>query len=55
MQLYCNDKPCTLEQLKRIFDNLDPGPADGGDFEILEVDNINDNGIYFIISGYSSF
>ena len=55
MQLYFNDKPCTLEQLKEIFNNLETCPADSGSFEVLEVDEINNNGIYFTISSYSTF
>lgn len=55
MQLYFNDKPCTLEQLKEIFNNLEICPADGGSFETLEVDDIKDDGIYLTISGYSTF
>lgn len=54
-QLYFNNEPCSLEQLKDILHNLDPGPADGGCFETLEVDDINDSGIYFTVSSYSTF
>ena len=54
-QFYFNNEPCSLEKIKEIFENLEICPADGGSFETLEVEDIKDDGIYFTISGYSTF
>lgn len=56
MKLFLNDKEVTITELKSALDNLDPGPADGGTFEIIELCGINEDGdMFFEINGYSTF
>jgi hypothetical protein len=54
-QLYFNDEPCSMERLKEIFNNLKVCPPDGGEYESLVVDEINEQGIYFTIEGNTTF
>ena len=56
MKLFLNNKEVTISELKSALDNLDPGPADGGTFEIMALDDINEDGdMFFEINGYSTF
>lgn len=56
MKLFLNDKEITITELKLAFENLNPGPADGGSFEIIELYDINEDGdMFFEINGYSTF
>ena len=54
-QLYFNDEPCSLEKFKEIFENLKVCPPDGGEYESLVVDEIDERGIHFVIEGASTF
>ena len=54
-QLYFDDKPCSIERLKEIFNNLKVCPPDGGEYESLVVDEINERGIFFLIEGNTTF
>ena len=56
MKLFLNDKEVTLEELKFALDNLDYGPPDGGTFETLALNDIDEDGnMYFDIEAYSTF
>ena len=55
MKLIFDGKEITLEDLKEIEANLDCGPADGGDYEQLVVDDIIGDEIHFIIEVVSAF
>lgn len=56
MKLFLNNKEVTITELKLAFEKLDPGPPDGGSFEIMELYDIDENGnMFFEIEGYSSF
>ena len=55
MKLIFDGREITLEELKRIEANLDPGPAYGGDYELLVVDDIVDDEIHLLIGVFSSF
>ena len=55
MKLIFDGREITLEELKCIEANLDPGPADGGDYELLVVDEIVDDEIRLSIGVFSAF
>lgn len=55
MKLVFDGKEVTLEALKEIEANLDCGPADGGDYELLVVEDIVGDEIHFTIGVFSSF
>ena len=46
MKIIFDGNEIALEELKRIEANLDCGPADGGDYELLVIDNIVDDEIH---------
>ena len=50
MKLFLNNKETTITELKQVLDNLDYGPPDGGTYEALELEDIdNDGNLYFEI------
>lgn len=55
MKLIFDGNEISLEELKRIEANLDHGPADGGDYELLVVDDIIGDEIHLIIGVFSAF
>ena len=55
MKLVFDGKEITLAELKEIEANLDCGPADGGDYELLYVEDIVGDEIHLVIGGYSAF
>jgi hypothetical protein len=55
MKIVFDGREITLEELKEIEANLDCGPADGGDYEQLVVDDIVDDEIHLSIGVFSSF
>ena len=55
MKLILEGKEITLQELKEIIANLKICPADGGDFEIIAIDEITEDAIHFEICGYSTF
>lgn len=57
MKFILDDKEISLSELKNILDNLNPGPADGGDFEFLEIEDIDveKDIIYLRINSASNF
>ena len=46
MRFIFDGREITFEDLKHIEANLDCGPADGGDYELLVIDNIVDDEIH---------
>lgn len=58
MKFILNDKEISLSELKNIlYNEIDPGPPDGGDFEFLEIDDVDVENeiIYLNIFGASNF
>ena len=55
MKLIFDGREITLEELKEIEANLDCGPADGGDYELIVVDDIIGDEIHLSIGVFSSF
>ena len=56
MKLFLNDKEVTIAQLKQALDNLDYGPPDGGEYEAIELYDIDKDGnLYFEIIVNSTF
>ena len=55
MKLIFDDREITLEELKEIEANLDCGPADGGDYELIVIDDIIGDEIHLSIGVFSSF
>ena len=55
MRFIFDGSEITFEELKRIEANLDCGPADGGDYELLVVDEIVDDEIHLSIGVFSAF
>lgn len=55
MRLIFDGKEITLAELKEIEANLDCGPADGGDYELIVVDDIIGDEIHLSIGVFSSF
>ncbi len=55
MKLIFDDREITLEELKEIEANLDCGPADGGYYELLIVEDIIGNEIHLSIGLFSTF
>lgn len=55
MKLIFDGNEITLEELKEIEVNLDCGPADGGDYELLVIDDIVGDEIHLSIGVFSTF
>ena len=56
MKLFLNDQEVTLDELREAQDNLKMCPNDGGDYETIELDDIDEEGnLYFWICGHSTF
>lgn len=55
MKLIFDGKEITFEALKSVEANLDCGSADGGDYELLIIDNIVDDEIHLSIGVFSAF
>lgn len=56
MKIFLNDKEINTVELKAVFDNLNPGPADGGTFEVMVLSYIDVAGnMYFDTEQYSTF
>lgn len=55
MKLVFDGREITLEELKEIEANLDCGPVDGGDYELIVVDDIVGDEIHLSIGVFSSF
>lgn len=56
MKLFLNEKEVTLAELKDALDNLDYGPPDGGSFETMALNDIDENGnMHFDIEVNSAF
>lgn len=55
MKLIFEGKEITLKELKEIEANLKICPPDGGSFEVIVVDEITEDAIYFEVDGYSTF
>ena len=55
MKFVFDGREITFEELKRIEANLDCGPPDGGDYELLVVNDIVDDEIHLSIGVFSAF
>ena len=58
MKFIIDNKEVSLSELKNIlYNEIDPGPPDGGDFEFLEIDDIDVEKeiIYLRINSASTF
>lgn len=55
MKLYLDEKEVTIKELKEAWNNLDSGPADGGDFEEIILDRVTDEELYFTTCVFNSF
>lgn len=56
LKMYLNDEEVTVEELRAAWNNLAICPMDGGDYESIELDEIDDEGnLHFSIYGHSTF
>lgn len=55
MKLIFDGKEITFEELKEIETNLDCGPADGGDYELLVIDDIVGDEILLSVGVFPAF
>lgn len=55
MKYFVDDKEVTLAELKSIQENLFIGKEEDGYCEVLEVDEITDEAMYFSISSASYY
>lgn len=56
MKIFINGVESTVDDLREAYNNLDPGPADGGDFEELVLTDIDaDGNLYFEVYTFSAF
>ena len=55
MKLIFDDREITLEELKNIEANLDCGPAEGGDYELIIVDDIIGDEIHLSVGVFPAF
>ena len=56
MKMFLDDREVNVTELKAVFDTLNHGDPDGGDFEVIVLSYIDvaDN-MYFDIEKYSTF
>ncbi len=56
MKLYFNDKELSVQELQEVLNNLKTCENDGGDFELLELEEIDSEGnFHFGIAGCSTY
>lgn len=56
MKMFLDDREVNATELKAVFDTLDPGDPDGGDYEMIVLSDIDVSGnMHFEVAKYSAF
>ena len=54
--MFLDDREVNFTELKAVFDALNPGDPDGGDYEMIVLSDIDTTGnMYFEVAKYSAF
>ena len=55
MRFVYNDREISIEEVKILLQDLEACPPDGGTYEYLEIDDVEEDTIYLSIGSASTF